>query len=85
MEGGRSKESKPCRAGTAGGVYVKRSLITGITCQAGSYLAELLLSKGYEVHGLIGRSSTFSTCRRCHSLAWSEAAAETVSQTECNQ
>ena len=39
----------------------KRALITGITGQDGSYLAELLLGKGYEVHGLIRRSSTFST------------------------
>src|SRR6266496_4094570 len=36
----------------------KRALITGITGQDGSYLAELLLSKGYEVHGLVRRSST---------------------------
>ncbi len=41
----------------------KRALITGITGQDGSYLAELLLSKGYEVHGLIRRSSSFSTGR----------------------
>ncbi len=41
----------------------KRALITGITGQDGSYLAELLLSKGYEVHGLIRRSSTFNTTR----------------------
>ena len=39
------------------------ALITGITGQDGSYLAELLLSKGYEVHGLIRRSSTFNTER----------------------
>ncbi len=39
----------------------KRALITGITGQDGSYLAELLLAKGYEVHGLIRRSSSFST------------------------
>ena len=39
----------------------KRALITGITGQDGSYLAELLLGKGYEVHGLIRRSSSFST------------------------
>ena len=39
----------------------KRALITGITGQDGSYLAELLLSKGYEVHGLIRRASTFNT------------------------
>jgi len=44
----------------------KRALITGITGQDGSYLAELLLSKGYEVHGLIRRSSTFNTVRIDH-------------------
>jgi GDPmannose 4,6-dehydratase len=44
----------------------KRALITGITGQDGSYLAELLLAKGYEVHGLIRRSSTFSTGRIDH-------------------
>ena len=44
----------------------KRALITGITGQDGSYLAELLLDKGYEVHGLIRRSSTFSTSRIDH-------------------
>ncbi len=44
----------------------KRALITGITGQDGSYLAELLLSKGYEVHGLIRRSSTFNTSRIDH-------------------
>jgi GDPmannose 4,6-dehydratase len=43
-----------------------RALITGITGQDGSYLAELLLSKGYEVHGLIRRSSSFSTSRIDH-------------------
>jgi len=42
---------------------MKKALITGITGQDGSYLAELLLSKGYEVHGLIRRSSTFNTIR----------------------
>ncbi len=42
------------------------ALITGITGQDGSYLAELLLSKGYEVHGLIRRSSTFNTDRIDH-------------------
>ena len=40
----------------------KRALITGITGQDGSYLAEFLLSKGYEVHGVIRRSSSFHTC-----------------------
>jgi GDPmannose 4,6-dehydratase len=43
-----------------------RALITGITGQDGSYLAELLLSKGYEVHGLIRRSSLFNTQRIDH-------------------
>jgi GDPmannose 4,6-dehydratase len=42
---------------------MKRALITGITGQDGSYLAELLLSKGYEVHGIIRRASTFNTSR----------------------
>jgi len=45
---------------------MKRALITGITGQDGSYLTELLLSKGYEVHGLIRRSSTFNTDRIDH-------------------
>ncbi|MCL0090050.1 GDP-mannose 4,6-dehydratase [Dehalococcoidia bacterium] len=45
---------------------VKTALITGITGQDGSYLAELLLSKGYEVHGIIRRSSTFNTSRIDH-------------------
>jgi GDPmannose 4,6-dehydratase len=44
----------------------RTALITGITGQDGSYLAELLLSKGYEVHGIIRRSSTFSTERIDH-------------------
>lgn len=44
----------------------KRALITGITGQDGSYLAELLLNKGYEVHGLIRRASTFNTARIDH-------------------
>jgi len=45
---------------------MKRALVTGITGQDGSYLAELLLSKGYEVHGLIRRSSSFNTERIDH-------------------
>jgi GDPmannose 4,6-dehydratase len=45
---------------------MKKALITGITGQDGSYLAELLLDKGYEVHGLIRRSSTFNTGRIDH-------------------
>jgi GDPmannose 4,6-dehydratase len=47
----------------------KRALITGITGQDGSYLAELLLSKGYEVHGIIRRASTFNTGRLDHIYA----------------
>lgn len=45
---------------------MKRALITGITGQDGSYLAEFLLSKGYEVHGLIRRASSFNTARIDH-------------------
>src|SRR6266567_3710676 len=45
---------------------MKRALITGITGQDGSYLAELLLSHGYEVHGLIRRASSFNTRRIDH-------------------
>src|SRR5882762_4760832 len=44
----------------------KRALITGITGQDGSYLAELLLEKGYEVYGIIRRSSSFNTGRIEH-------------------
>lgn len=45
---------------------MKKAVITGITGQDGSYLAEILLDKGYEVHGLIRRSSTFNTSRINH-------------------
>jgi GDPmannose 4,6-dehydratase len=45
---------------------VKKALVTGITGQDGSYLAELLLAKGYEVHGIIRRASTFNTERIDH-------------------
>ena len=44
----------------------KSALITGVTGQDGSYLAELLLSKGYTVHGIIRRSSSFNTSRIDH-------------------
>ena len=44
----------------------KKAFITGITGQDGSYLAELLLEKGYEVHGLVRRSSSFNTWRIDH-------------------
>jgi GDPmannose 4,6-dehydratase len=46
--------------------YMKRALITGVTGQDGAYLAELLLSKGYEVHGIKRRSSLFNTARIDH-------------------
>lgn len=55
------KASRP--AATASG---RRAFVTGITGQDGSYLAELLLSKGYEVHGLVRRSSSFNTSRIDH-------------------
>src|ERR1044071_4104206 len=45
---------------------MKKALITGITGQDGSYLAELLVSKGYEVHGIIRRASSFNTDRINH-------------------
>ena len=45
---------------------MKKALITGITGQDGSYLAELLLKKGYEVHGIVRRSSSFNTMRIDH-------------------
>src|SRR5512141_3344894 len=45
---------------------MKRALITGITGQDGSYLTELLLEKGYEVHGIVRRSSSFNTERLDH-------------------
>ena len=51
---------------TGAGKMTTRALITGITGQDGSYLAELLLDKGYEVHGLIRRSSTVNTSRIDH-------------------
>ena len=47
---------------------MKKALVTGITGQDGSYLAELLLSKGYEVHGIRRRSSSFNTARIEHLL-----------------
>ena len=45
---------------------MKKALITGITGQDGSYLADLLLEKGYEVHGIIRRASSFNTSRIDH-------------------
>jgi GDPmannose 4,6-dehydratase len=48
---------------------VKKALITGITGQDGSYLAELLLQHGYQVHGIMRRTSTFNTDRIDHIYA----------------
>ena len=45
---------------------IKKAFITGITGQDGSYLAEFLLSKGYEIHGIVRRASTFNTGRINH-------------------
>jgi GDPmannose 4,6-dehydratase len=54
------------RQGAQGSCMIKRALITGITGQDGAYLAELLLGKGYEVHGVKRRSSSFNTDRIDH-------------------
>ena len=51
---------------------MKKALITGITGQDGSYLAELLLEKGYEVHGMIRRSSSFNTGRIDHIINYEQ-------------
>ena len=64
----RIKESRKLSHTNGDEMDTKRALITGITGQDGSYLAELLLSKGYEVHGMVRRSSTFSTQRIEHIL-----------------
>ena len=61
VRGERTAPRLPRVAGTQ-----KRALITGISGQDGSYLAELLLEKGYEVHGIIRRSSSFNTDRIDH-------------------
>lgn len=45
---------------------MKKAFITGITGQDGSYLVEFLLSKGYKVHGIIRRASTFNTHRKSY-------------------
>ena len=61
---GVTKKAFPlCRAMIINAHMPKKALITGITGQDGSYLSELLLEKGYEVHGLIRRASTFNTER----------------------
>jgi GDPmannose 4,6-dehydratase len=57
------------RGSSSDGSQRKRALISGITGQDGSYLAELLIQKGYEVHGIIRRASTFNTYRIDHLYA----------------
>ncbi len=66
VEEGILRMTQPRIASHEGIDVTKRALITGITGQDGSYLAELLLAKGYEVHGLIRRASTFNTARIDH-------------------
>ena len=53
----------PISASILGNMATKKALITGITGQDGSYLAEFLLGKGYEVHGIVRRSSSFNRGR----------------------
>ncbi len=65
--------TKKSRANGVGKVVVKRALITGITGQDGAYLAEFLLGKGYEVHGIKRRSSSFNTARIDHLYHENEA------------
>src|SRR3989475_12268333 len=64
------KSFQTCLEGASCGIcqtnMAKKALITGITGQDGSYLAELLLAKNYEVHGIIRRASTFNTGRIDH-------------------
>ena len=62
MIGSSVRNNKLC----GGRIVKKKALITGITGQDGSYLAELLIEKGYEVHGIIRRHSTISTTRIDH-------------------
>lgn len=57
---------------------MKKALITGITGQDGSYLAEFLLEKGYEVHGIVRRASTFNTRRIDHLYNLSQAAEDPI-------
>ncbi len=64
--GATSDSTSDARSESVSEMSGRRALITGITGQDGSYLAELLLEKGYEVHGLVRRSSTFSTERIEH-------------------
>jgi GDP-D-mannose dehydratase len=58
--GGRSTTASACAEGAAAGGEVKKALITRVTGQDGSYLAELFLEKGYEVRGIVRRSPSFN-------------------------
>src|SRR5262249_43005546 len=61
-----NRRSAKATIGSCAQERMKKALITGITGQDGSYLAELLLTKDYEVHGIIRRASTFNTERIDH-------------------
>ena len=63
---GERRTMPPFTPNQIGSHTMKRAFITGITGQDGSYLAELLIQKGYEVHGLVRRSSSFNTQRIDH-------------------
>src|SRR5437879_13097703 len=65
MRGICTKITRHC-AKPKGGRLARKALITGITGQDGSYLAEFLLEKGYEVHGVVRRSSTLNRSRIDH-------------------
>ncbi|KAH8262710.1 hypothetical protein KR026_007869, partial [Drosophila bipectinata] len=67
--GSKEQNGSSAGSGDAGGPRDKVALITGITGQDGSYLAEILLKKDYEVHGIIRRASTFNTTRIEHLYA----------------
>src|SRR3989337_1739529 len=60
------EEEAPMSTEILEGRPTRRALMTGVTGQDGSYLAELLLRKGYEVHGVVRRASTFNTDRIDH-------------------
>src|SRR5664279_656612 len=66
MRLGVGRPSRGSDPHTGGNALTRTALITGITGQDGSYLAEFLLEKGYVVHGVIRRSSTFNTSRIDH-------------------
>lgn len=69
MPGGPRRKDRPGAGRGSTNTMGRKALITGITGQDGSYLAELLLAKGYEVHGIIRRASSFNTGRLDHLYA----------------